>query len=170
MLEQRAAGDEQRAASFELGGRTWTSRLIVGTGSFRSLEQMEAALRAAGTEIVTVALRRVDPGARGSLLEVIERLGLFALPYLWVLVLALLYTRWAARPLVSAVVTGVGASGAGLFIATAVKLGRPIARKPAAVVLMAGCFIAVAIGRVPLLVVMPIAVIVGLYLSRRHML
>ena len=35
---------------------------------------------------------------------------------------------------------------------------------------MAGCFIAVAIGRVPLLVVMPIAVIVGLYLSRRHML
>ena len=80
MLEQRAAGDEQRAASFELGGRTWTSRLIVGTGGFRSLEQMEAALRAAGTEIVTVALRRVDPGARGSLLEVIERLGLFALP------------------------------------------------------------------------------------------
>ena len=41
---------------------------------------MEAALRAAGTEIVTVALRRLDPGARGSLLEVIERLGLFALP------------------------------------------------------------------------------------------
>ena len=30
-----------------------------------------------GTEIVTVALRRVDPDARGSVLEVIERLGLF---------------------------------------------------------------------------------------------
>jgi thiazole synthase len=65
---------------FELGGRMWTSRLIVGTGGFRSLEQLEAAARASGTEIVTVALRRVDPAARGSVLEVIERLGLFALP------------------------------------------------------------------------------------------
>jgi thiazole synthase len=67
-------------ARFDLGRRTWTSRLIVGTGGFRSLDQMEAALRASGTEIVTVALRRVDPAARGSVLEVIERLGLFALP------------------------------------------------------------------------------------------
>jgi thiazole synthase len=66
--------------SWGLGGREWGSRLIVGTGGFRSLEQMEAALRASGTEIVTVALRRVDPGAQGSMLELIERLGLFALP------------------------------------------------------------------------------------------
>ena len=41
---------------------------------------MEAALAESGTEIVTVALRRVDPRRQGSLLEVIERLGLFALP------------------------------------------------------------------------------------------
>src|SRR5687767_10141430 len=41
---------------------------------------MERALRASGTEIVTVALRRADPLARGSVLDVIERLGLFALP------------------------------------------------------------------------------------------
>ena len=65
---------------WELGGRTWTSRLIVGTGGFRSLVQMEAALRASGTEIVTVALRRVDPAAQGSMVDLIERLGLFALP------------------------------------------------------------------------------------------
>jgi thiazole synthase len=63
-----------------LGGREWTSRLIVGTGGFRSLAQMEAALEASGTEIVTVALRRVDPSARGSLVELIDRLGLFCLP------------------------------------------------------------------------------------------
>jgi len=68
------------AAGWELGGREWTSRLIVGTGGFRSLVQMEAALEASGTEIVTVALRRVDPSARGSLVELIERLGLFCLP------------------------------------------------------------------------------------------
>jgi thiazole synthase len=86
---ERAASSEQRAApsrdassadGFELGGRTWTSRLIVGTGGFRSLSQMEAALAASGTEIVTVALRRVAPEAQGSVLEVIERRGLFALP------------------------------------------------------------------------------------------
>jgi thiazole synthase len=65
---------------FELGGRAWRSRLIVGTGGFRSLETMEQALEASGTEIVTVALRRVDPLAKGSVLEVVERLGLFLLP------------------------------------------------------------------------------------------
>jgi len=68
------------ADEFELGGRTWGSRLIVGTGGFRSLEQMEKALRASGTEIVTVAVRRVDPGANGSMLDLIEGLGLFTLP------------------------------------------------------------------------------------------
>jgi thiazole synthase len=65
---------------FELGGRTWSSRLIVGSGGFRSLARMEAALRASGTEIVTVALRRVDPAAQGSMVDLTERLGLFALP------------------------------------------------------------------------------------------
>jgi thiazole synthase len=68
------------APVFDLGGRAWRSRLIVGTGGFRSLETMERALEASGTEIVTVALRRVDPLAKGSVLEVIERLGLFLLP------------------------------------------------------------------------------------------
>jgi len=68
------------AETWDLGGRQWSSRLIAGTGGFRSLEQMEAALAAAGTEIVTVALRRIDPTAAGSVLDVVERLGLFVLP------------------------------------------------------------------------------------------
>jgi thiazole synthase len=68
------------AETWELGGRQWTSRLIAGTGGFRSLEQMEAALAASGAEIVTVALRRIDPAAKGSVLDVLDRLGLFALP------------------------------------------------------------------------------------------
>ena len=77
----RATNNEQRAAEpWTLGGREWHSRLIVGTGGFRSLAQMEAALETSGTEIVTVALRRVDPAAQGSLIELIERLGLFCLP------------------------------------------------------------------------------------------
>jgi thiazole synthase len=73
-------GAPEADETWELGGRQWTSRLIAGTGGFRSLAQMEAALQAAGTEIVTVALRRIDPAAEGSVLDVIDRLGLFVLP------------------------------------------------------------------------------------------
>jgi thiazole synthase len=65
---------------WELAGREWRSRLIAGTGGFRSLEQMEAALQASGAEIVTVALRRIDPAAKGSVLDVLDRLGMVALP------------------------------------------------------------------------------------------
>ena len=68
------------AETWGLGGRQWSSRLIAGTGGFRSLEQMEEALVASGAEIVTVALRRIDPAAKGSVLDVLDRLGLFALP------------------------------------------------------------------------------------------
>jgi thiazole synthase len=52
----------------------------MGTGGFRSHDEMEHALAASGAEIVTVALRRIDPASRGTLLDVIERLGLFVLP------------------------------------------------------------------------------------------
>jgi thiazole synthase len=78
---QGGAGDgSEPDEGWELGGRAWHSRLIAGTGGFRSLEQMEEALVASGAEIVTVALRRIDPAAKGSVLDVIDRLGLFALP------------------------------------------------------------------------------------------
>jgi thiazole synthase len=49
--------------------------LIVGTGGFRSLDEMERALEAAGTEIVTVGHARVDPLAKGSIIEALDRLG-----------------------------------------------------------------------------------------------
>ncbi len=65
---------------WSLAGGEWRSRLIAGTGGFRSLEQMEAALAASGAEIVTIALRRIDPAAKGSVLDVLDRLGMVALP------------------------------------------------------------------------------------------
>jgi thiazole synthase len=71
---------EPEPERFLLGGREWGSRLIVGTGGFRSHGDLERALVASGTEIVTVALRRVDPASEGTLLDVIERHGLFVLP------------------------------------------------------------------------------------------
>src|SRR3954466_10943736 len=106
-------------------------------------------------------------GLRGA---IVAFLGLMGLPYCWVLVLALLYTHWAHVLVLKAVVTGVGAAGAGLFLATAVKLGRPLAGKPAALALIAACFIAVAIGRVSLLFVMPVAVAIGIVLARKNLL
>ena len=65
---------------WDLGGRKWSSRLITGSGGFRSLDSMKTALAASGTEIVTVALRRLDPTSEGSVMEVVENLDLFVLP------------------------------------------------------------------------------------------
>ena len=47
------------------------------------------------------------------------------------------------------------------------KLGRPLARKWTALLLVAGVFVAVAIGRVSLLLVMPVAVVIGIALARK---
>jgi thiazole synthase len=65
---------------FLLAGQTLRSRLILGTGGASSLEAIEAALQASGAELATVALRRVDPGMQGSLLDVLERNGCHLLP------------------------------------------------------------------------------------------
>lgn len=45
--------------SFHIGERTFTSRLIIGTGKYRSYDEMQRAHRASGAEMVTVAVRRV---------------------------------------------------------------------------------------------------------------
>jgi thiazole synthase len=64
----------------EIAGQSFDSRLILGTGGFRSLDQMEAALVASGTAMVTVALRRIETAERGSIVGLLDRLGLFLLP------------------------------------------------------------------------------------------
>jgi thiazole synthase len=63
-----------------IAGRTLRSRLLLGTGGFPSLELMAAAIAASGSELVTVALRRVDPAARGSLIDVLADAGVALLP------------------------------------------------------------------------------------------
>jgi len=59
------------APSYRLGGFEFRSRLILGTGRYASFEQNRQALDAAGAEMVTVAVRRVDVSTRsaGSLLD-----------------------------------------------------------------------------------------------------
>ena len=63
-----------------IGGRSFASRLLLGTGGFRSLDAIAAAIEASGTELVTVALRRIDPAAQGSIVEVLDRCGVALLP------------------------------------------------------------------------------------------
>lgn len=63
-----------------LAGRELPSRLLLGTGGFRSLEAMAAAIPASGTALVTVALRRIDPAARGSIVDVLDAAGVQLLP------------------------------------------------------------------------------------------
>jgi thiazole synthase len=66
--------------AFEIAGRALGSRLILGTGGFRNLETMAEAARASGAELATVAMRRVDPSAPGSIVEVLSDAGLEVLP------------------------------------------------------------------------------------------
>src|SRR6266568_6928119 len=55
-----AAVDTIRDTAFVVGGRTFHSRLMVGTGKYRDNEMMARAIEASGAEIVTVAVRRVN--------------------------------------------------------------------------------------------------------------
>ena len=70
----------EAADPFVLAGEVFTSRLLLGTGGVPSLDVLERAIAASGTQIVTVALRRVDPGSSGSLLDVVENAGVRLLP------------------------------------------------------------------------------------------
>src|SRR6195256_1178742 len=63
-----------------IAGRTMRSRLLLGTGGFPSLQLLSAAIAAAGSELVTVALRRIDPASRGSLVDVLSAAGVELLP------------------------------------------------------------------------------------------
>jgi len=68
MKNRHDAPDTMRIGTFE-----FSSRLIVGTGKYKSVQETEAALVASGTELVTVALRRVDLQDRsaGSLMNLL---------------------------------------------------------------------------------------------------
>ncbi len=68
--------------SLVIAGRSFGSRLIIGTGKYRSFQEMARALEASGAEVVTVAVRRVNLSDRSkeSLLDYIDRKNFFILP------------------------------------------------------------------------------------------
>src|SRR3979411_683803 len=63
-------------------GRAFRSRLIVGTGKYRSFQEMARAHAASGSDIVTFAVRRVNLTDRSkeSLIDYIDREKIFILP------------------------------------------------------------------------------------------
>src|SRR5919106_982612 len=76
------AATEPRTAAdpFEIAGEQLGSRLLLGTGGFRPLEALAAAIEASGSKLVTVALRRIDPEQRGSIVDVLDAAGVRLLP------------------------------------------------------------------------------------------
>jgi thiazole synthase len=79
-----AASSAETAAGqrggWQVAGRTLTSRLIVGTGGAQSLDVLGKVLKASGTELTTVAMRRVGGSGQGSLIGVIRQVGVAVLP------------------------------------------------------------------------------------------
>jgi thiazole synthase len=67
-------------SALRIADRDFESRLIIGTGGFRTLDDLGRAVAASGAEMATLALRRVDPSARGSLVDVLEGCGVKLLP------------------------------------------------------------------------------------------
>jgi thiazole synthase len=73
-------GTAPGADTLTIAGRSLRSRLLLGTGGFSSLALLADAIAASKCELVTVALRRIDPGARGSLIDVLADAGVELLP------------------------------------------------------------------------------------------
>ena len=77
MIQQEIGKDQ----IFKIADRTFTSRLMIGTGKYETFDQMKLALHASGAQIVTVAVRRVNLEAREeSLLDYIDLDRYFLLP------------------------------------------------------------------------------------------
>lgn len=76
------AGTTPADGPLAIGGRSFASRLIVGTGKYRSNQEMLGAIRASGAEMVTVAVRRVDPDRRADegILHHLDPAEFFLLP------------------------------------------------------------------------------------------
>src|ERR1700742_3357847 len=63
-----------------IAGHTLRSRLLLGTGGFPSPDASAAAIESSGSQLVPVALRRIERSQRGSIVDVLDRAGVKLLP------------------------------------------------------------------------------------------
>jgi thiazole synthase len=68
------------AANLVIAGQALPSRLLLGTGGMTSLHALRSALVESGAAMATVAVRRIEPSAQGSLLNLLDELAVRVLP------------------------------------------------------------------------------------------
>lgn len=78
--QSKEAEPDMADDSLTLADAVFSSRLIMGTGGAPSLDVLERSLIASGTELTTVAMRRLDPTVQGSVLSVLDKLAIKVLP------------------------------------------------------------------------------------------
>ncbi len=74
------AGPQRADDALVIAGRVVPSRLLLGTGGMASPESLRSALVGSGTSMATVAVRRVDPSTRHSLVDLLAELDITVLP------------------------------------------------------------------------------------------
>ena len=79
-MAEPVLGNGASTDKLTIADRSFTSRLIMGTGGATNLTVLEEALVASGTEMTTVAMRRIDAADGTGVLDVLTRLGITALP------------------------------------------------------------------------------------------
>lgn len=97
---------------------------------------------------LSVAIGLEFAGVAGALAAL---LGLLAAPTAIVVALGAVYARYQNDPALQHLFAGLAAAAAGLLIATAVKMARPLMKKPVPLAIAAACFGAIALLRLPLL-------------------
>jgi chromate transporter len=151
----------------------WARRIIVERRGWLGSEEFTAMLGLCqflpGPNVVNLAVvvgRRFQ-GAAGA---VVAPLGLLLAPFAIVIILAILYDRFSGVPEVQAMLRGMAAVGAGLIIATGLKMGADLRRRPWALALTALMFVLVAVFRWPLplamLALTPVSIALAAWLSR----
>ncbi|MDQ6916730.1 MAG: chromate transporter [Pseudomonadota bacterium] len=123
-----------------------------------------------GPNIVNVSII-VGNRFRGPLGSIAATLGLMLMPFVIVLALAALYSKFADVAAVRGATNGVSAAATGLIIATGLTIARPLKAVPWHIVMCALTFIAIALLRLPLLwvlaVLAPISVAIAHWRMRR---
>ncbi|PVX86236.1 chromate transporter [Paraburkholderia unamae] len=139
--------------------RRWLS-----AGEFTDLLGLCQFLPGGNVINLSVALGMRFQGWRGALAGI---LGLIAGPSLVVIGLGVLYERTQNDPHVQHLFVGLAAAAAGLLVSMAVKIVLPLRRDPAALVVAALGFVAIAVLRTPLLTTMLVLTPIGIALAAR---
>ncbi len=148
----------------------WARRILVERRGWLSSEDFTATLGLCqflpGPNVVNLA---VVIGARyhGAIGALVAAFGLLAAPFVIVVALGALYSRFGELAGVQAALRGMSAVAAGLIIAMGLRMAADLRRRPVAILLAVATFGAIALVRLPLPLVMVILAPLGIALAAR---